>query len=183
MVEERDAARILEQLVEAIRLASAEGRLVSLNDAAEQCFPECTPEEALLRFSELLPQTGDLKVIGEGERAYLYAPDVMSDSFARMAHSVLCSDTKAQIAEVVREDSRRYPRPTPATIFGYPPFGLSSEEVVVALKVMSEDPEYADIQSTVTSDGQTYLYSATYMVKDLAEARAEWDAVGRLDNP
>lgn len=183
MGEERANPEILEALVPAVRRASAEGRLVNLGDAAGECFPDLTREEAVLQLTELLPQTGELAVIGEGEKACLYAREVMTDAYARMAYSSRESDVKAVIAGVVREDSRVYPRPTALKLFSFAPWEMSPETVQAALAEMAADPEYADIRQTAASDGQVYLYSTRHMVTELAESLAEWDAVEQFNNP
>jgi hypothetical protein len=87
------------------------------------------------------------------------------------------------IAQVVRENSQRYPRPVPADSFLESPFELTREDVAECLKVMAEQEEYRDIAQTATSIGTSFLYSTRHLEPDHASALAEWLDVGQVNNP
>jgi len=87
------------------------------------------------------------------------------------------------IAQVVRDNSRRYPRPVPADSFREPPFELSQEEIAECLKSMSADENYQDIAQTTTSIGTPFLYSTRHLDPDRASMLAEWLDVGQANNP
>lgn len=173
----------LERMAALVREASAAGRLVPLAEAAGAFLPEKAPEESIPRLLELLPDVGDVALVGEAEDTYLYSKAVMTTAYAHMAHRALVSDTAAVIAETVREESRLYPRPTPAAVFTVPPFHLEPAEVEAIVAQMAVDPRYADIRCITTSDGQRYLYSKRYLEDELAASLAEWYAVGQFASP
>lgn len=183
MTDERSNFAALADLVTRVRQASADGQLVSLAEAAAQCFPESTPEDAIRQLSQLLPQTGDLKLIGEGDEACLYHAGAMTDTYARLMHCSLYRDNLAVIANFVRENSRIYPRPTPLAAFCATPFGLSEAQVREAIKQMANDARFADIRTTAASNGDLYLYSSDHLGEELAASLAEWDAVGQFASP
>ncbi len=178
-----EETRVPEGLLREVQEASAEGRLVRLVDAAERCFPDRAPQEAVRHLAELLPDGGGLALIGEGEQTCLYAPSVMTGTYARLAYGLLHSDAPAVVAETVRENSRLYPRPTPVAEFCGPPFDFSPHKVEATIRQLEGDPRYSDIRTTRASDGSLYVYSSQYLVTELAESLAEWDAVGRFNSP
>ena len=87
------------------------------------------------------------------------------------------------IAQVVRDNSRRYPRPVPVDSFQEPPFELAREEIAECLKGMSAKSEYQDIFQTTTSIGTPFLYSTRHLDPDHASMLAEWLDVGQANNP
>jgi hypothetical protein len=50
-------------------------------------------------------------------------------------------------------------------------------------KLLANKPEYADIKIVLASNGAGYLYSDLFLEEALAKAQAEWNEVGRWDNP
>lgn len=180
LAEERSG---LNRVMLLVRDASAEGRLVRLAEAAAEFLPEVPPETATARLHELLPEAGGLCLIGEGEDACLYAESGMTGAYARLAHRVLRAEAAELIAETVAEESRLYSRPTPASLFAGPPFGLAPEAIAAALARFARDPGREEISQVTTSDGQLYLYSRRYLLPQLATSLAEWYAVGQFASP
>lgn len=87
------------------------------------------------------------------------------------------------MAQVVRDNSRRYPRPVPVASFQEPPFGLTGEEIAECLRVMGNREEYQDVARTVTSVGTQFLYSTEHLDPDHAFMLAEWLDVGQVNSP
>jgi hypothetical protein len=187
----QDEPRVCAHILESIRERSATGRLVRVEEllvemqqqgllGPEELEPETHWETALARVFHDNP---DLQEIGgsNGSR-YFYSAQTLSHTYAailaRKDESPL-----ALIAEVVRENSRVYPRPVPLDSFLDPPFGLSSQEIGECLRTMSEQSQYHDIAQTVTSIGTRFLYSTRYLDRDHAVALAEWVDVGQVNNP
>jgi hypothetical protein len=85
--------------------------------------------------------------------------------------------------DTIREDSDRYPRPTPLDVFKEPPFDLSQEEILSCLEEMSNREEYQDLSQVSTSIGHVFLYSSRYLDRDYALMLAEWIDVGQFENP
>lgn len=184
-MEERLAAeRVgLERVMTLVRKASAQGRLVTLREAAGVFLPDAPPDEASPRLVELLSSDGDLRLIGEGEQACLYAEGAMTSAYARLAFLAMASDAAGMIAETVREESRCSQRPIPADVFTEAPFELAPDQIAAALARLTEDPAFADIGQVTTSDQQVYLYSSKHLPPELAASLAEWYAVGQFASP
>lgn len=180
-----------QSLADFVREKSKEGQLV----AAEELLKRLTPEqassseesadralaEALLR--EAAAENEDLKAVAtRGGCAFYYSSMFMSGTYAGI---LLRKQEGAAdlIAETVREDSDRYPRPTPLGVFKEPPFDLSQEEIQTCLQVMSNREEFQDISQVSTSIGHVFLYSQRYLDRDYALMLSEWMDVGQLDNP
>jgi hypothetical protein len=186
---EPDELERLEAVAEEVRRASRDARLLSLAELGR----EFSPAEPA-RLGELLTlaawpegsaarRPADLAMVVEGERSWLYSESFMTRTYAEAAALAEAGDHLKLIAAAVRHDSRTYPRPTPVTVFGLAPYGLSPEEIETALAALAKDPEFADLQTVRASDGSVYLFSATHLVPDLAQALAEWEAVGQHLSP
>lgn len=175
-------------VAEAVRLASREGRLPVLSDLGQEFSPENPGRLAELLSMAWPAETAeqkpaDLTVLTEGDQTYLYSEEFMTRRYAETAAQAAAGDHLATIAAAVRFDSQTYPRTTSAALFQYEPFSLTLEQVEAALKAMTGRPEYADVRTVTASDGSLYLYSSAHLVADLAQALAEWEAVGQFTSP
>jgi hypothetical protein len=178
------AADIIREKSKAAQLVSAE-ELFSMLMVEDGEKPEGGEDidspEALL--SKVLAKHNDLKEIRAKDGASLcYSSMFMSDAYATLLlHKE--EGAEALIADTVREDSDRYPRPTPLDVFKEPPFDLSQEEILSFLEEMSSRDEYQDISRVSTSIGHVFLYSSRYLDRDYALMLAEWIDVGQFENP
>jgi len=137
--------------------------------------------EALLK--ETVEQKEDLREIADekGLSRY-YSARSMAEPYARILVR-RGEDPLVGVAEVIRDNSRRYPRPVRLDLFEDPLFGLTPEEISACLKKMGEMEEYQDIQQTTTSIGTVFLYSRQSLDPDHAAMLAEWLDVGQSNNP
>ncbi len=173
-----------------IRAKSAAGRLV----LAEEVYAEFLKmgilreyENSFAEFEtllkEMVDQNDDLKEIKDGKGlSHYYSPRSMDESYAQIIVR-RGLDPWILMAEVVRENSQRYPRPVPVDLFGDSPFDLTREEISACLKEMAGLEEYHDIQQTTTSAGSVFLYSRQYLDPDYAAMLAEWVDVGQSNSP
>ena len=139
-------------------------------------------EYAAALLAELLAENDELAVFTawDGKEYYHYKPQ-MSSLYARILSTA--NNKMVQIASVVRESSRDYPRPVPLEIFEYPPFLCEAEALQQCLRDMAENAEYADIRFTESSVGTVYLYSTQYLDEDYAAFLAENEDVGAIASP
>ena len=139
-------------------------------------------EYAAALLAELLAENDELAVFTawDGKEYYHYKPQ-MSSLYARILSTA--NNKMVQIASVVRESSRDYPRPVPLEIFEYPPFLFEAEALQQCLRDMAENAEYADIRFTESSVGTVYLYSTQYLDEDYAAFLAENEDVGAIASP
>ena len=139
-------------------------------------------EYAAALLAELTAEDDDVAVFTawDGKEYYHYKPQ-MSSLYARILSTG--NNRMVQIASVVRESSRDYPRPVALEIFEYPPFLFEAEALQQCLDQMAADPEYADIRFTESSVGTVYLYSTRYLDEDYAAFLAENQDVGAIASP
>ena len=156
-------------------------------ETAAAAKPEATPRVveqayAAALLAELAAENEDVAVFTawDGKEYYHYKPQ-MSSLYARILSTG--NNKLVQVASLVRESSRDYPRPVPLEIFEYPPFLFEAEALQQCLNHMAEDPEYADIKFTESSVGTVYLYSTLYLDDDYAAFLAEHEDVGAIASP
>ena len=189
MTEGKTPAR--QEVADIVRETSKSGQLVT----AEELFPTLKVEDGAkpqgsedtgspeTLLNKVLAEHKDLKGIRAKNGTSLYYSSMfMSDAYATLLlHKE--EGPQALIADTVREDSDRYPRPTPLEVFKEPPFDLSHEEILSCLGEMSHRDEYQDISQVSTSIGHVFLYSSKYLDRDYALMLAEWTDVGQFENP
>lgn len=166
-----------EKIAARIRQCSEEGRLVAEQElqasATEQ--PEAL-EDLLARHDDLHALTAR-----DGTRRF-YSSRCMTGAYALiLLHKE--EDPLQLIAEVVRQNSRDYPRPVPLDIFGVEPFGMAAHEVSDCLQKLAADKAHADILVIETVTSRKFLYSARYLEPAHAALLAEWYDVGQANNP
>ena len=139
-------------------------------------------EYAAALLAELLAENDDVAVFTawDNKEYYHYKPQ-MSSLYARILSTA--NNKMVQVASVVRESSRDYPRPVALEIFEYPPFLFEADALQQCLREMDENPEYADIKFTESSVGTVYLYSTRYLDEDYAAFLAENEDVGAIASP
>ena len=154
---------------------------------AEPAQPAAAPrvvdgEYAAALLAELLTENDEVAVLTawDNKEYYHYKPQ-MSSLYARILSTA--NNKMVQVASVVRESSRDYPRPVALEIFEYPPFLFEADALQQCLRDMAENPEYADIKFTESSVGTVYLYSTRYLDEDYAAFLAENEDVGAIASP
>jgi hypothetical protein len=134
-------------------------------------------------LEQVLKENPDVrKITGRNGIPYYFSVQSLSETYAEIL--VRKSENPLWlIAEVVRENSRLYPRPVPVDSFLELPFKLTREEIAECLVTMGEQKEYQDIAQTITSIGTLFLYSTQHLEPDHAFTLAEWLDVGQVNNP
>ncbi|MBI5249360.1 MAG: hypothetical protein HY912_07690 [Desulfomonile tiedjei] len=182
---------ICNKIVSIIRDSSDSGHLIRADEILSELKgqglldSECLEEEAYLKtmLKQALKENRDLKeILGPNGGSHYYSVRSLSETYARILiwklEAPLC-----MIAEIVRENSKLYPRPIPISSFSEPPFDLTQESILECLEAMGEDKEYQDIARTVTSVGKAFLYSSRHIDPDHAAMLAEWLDVGQANSP
>lgn len=155
--------------------------------AAECAKAAATPrvverQYAAALLAELLAESEDVAAFTawDNKEYYHYKPQ-MSSLYAGILSTA--NNRMVQVASVVRDSSRDYPRPVALEIFEYPPFLFEAEALQQCLRDMAETEEYADIRFTESSVGTVYLYSTRYLDEDYAAFLAENEDVGAIASP
>ncbi|OGP96056.1 MAG: hypothetical protein A2157_18875 [Deltaproteobacteria bacterium RBG_16_47_11] len=191
MTQEREAKQIefaSLAVTDIIRKRSEEGRFVLHEEIrarlTEMSFlqsgEQLSPLDVLKQARE---EHGDLKEIeGKDGIPRYYSSIYMSEKYVKILMQK-GEDPLLMIAEIVRENSKIYPRPIPLSIFEESPFEFSKDDLLDFLKRMTGIEGYQDIAQTTTSIGTVYLYSTHYLEPDYASTLAEWFDVGQANNP
>ncbi len=131
------------------------------------------------------PRYEDIKTVttATGE-AFFYSTRHMSDYYALLLARVAAHDPCATIAETVRDESKRYPRPTNVLFFMEKLFGMKEADLKASICALQQRPEFSDIKTLVhPMTGSFYLYSSRYLDDDTASSLMDWQEVGRDANP
>ncbi len=176
---------------EVIRRKSRSGQLTTGEDIFQDLLKGRLPDgeegEARRRcesaIESALEKNEDLvKTDITGGKQYFFSSQFMTEAYA----GILMKKEREPallIAEIVRQDSSIYPRPTPLATFLGLPFELTEDEIGRCLEQMAGQDEYRDIGQTRSSIGTLFLYSTLYLEPDYASMLAEWVDVGQTDNP
>ena len=172
----------IKEIVYFIRENSSSGKFTKYEDLYLE--PISLTEDNISEVIEavkLNPEYGDVVQRQGKEHIYLYSNKKMSENYANMVFKVEEKDLLKLLVETVRYESKTYPRPTGISLFSLSPFNFNDTQVQDFLKQVIEKDEYSDILQTTASNGSMYLYSTKYIVKDLAEALAEWSEVQQYE--
>ncbi len=182
---------ILTMMEKIIRAWSEAGRLIQSEEVLSelQGIGLLKPQDldgtidCAAMFQRVLHENQDLREIcGRDGTAFYYSVQHLTEFYAGIL--VWKSENPLRlVAQVVRDNSRRYPRPVSADSFREPPFELTREEIAEWLGVMASEGEYQDIAQTTTTIGTAFLYSTRHLDPDHAAMLAEWLDVGQANNP
>lgn len=129
------------------------------------------------------PEVTDIVLLYGKSGTYAYSKPLMSHSFAHALFNTAEGDELATFVDVVRTESKVYPRPVAATNFLNQPYLWPPEKVASLFERAINDEAYADIETTQTSLNDTYFYSTKFLSPAQAKALAEWHGVERFRNP
>lgn len=125
----------------------------------------------------------DIVLIFGKKGIYLYSKALMSHSFAHALYQTAEDSDVATFVDVVRTESRVYPRPVAVDIFMNPPYLWSVSKTMDVYCQVTESGSFKDIRMTRTSTGAPYFYSDLYLSEAQGKALAEWYGVERGKNP
>lgn len=113
---------------------------------------------------------------------YLYDDERMTDAYARWCFLAAEDDDEVTFAELVREESRAYPRPMSIRGLENEPFNKTADQIEAIWTQMRASGNYPDLERTTATNGDVYFYSTTYLSEGHANSLAEWASVGRRMN-
>ena len=155
-----------EILVEIIREASKLGRLISGKELEEKALKlKASKIEKIIDELKIDEKTKDIDMIRGKVEVYFYSKDYISNTYRDVLYNLKEKNIEETIVELVRMESKLYPRPTSLETF----------------KLTTK--EYTDIKSVEASNGARYLFSDIYMVLGHAKGLCEWVEVGQFENP
>jgi hypothetical protein len=176
-------------LLAAIREASRDATLKPLSELAEVLKaqagasedPSLAPPELEALIAEVAED--DIKLMRGTRDTYYFSENHITAAYALHLFRVVERDPARMVADTVRDESRTYPRPTPAYVFLGPPFNMTEAQLDGVLWQISQRNDMTDIKSTTVSNGALYLYSTLHLTVLHAETLAEWNEVGQAENP
>ena len=143
------------------------------------------PELDELGLDEPLPEpeVSDIVALYGKSGVYLYSKPLMSHSFAHALFNTAEGDDLATFADVVRTESRVYPRPVAASDFLNQPYLWSASKVAGLFERAMADEAYSDIEITTTSLNESFFFSTRHLSPAQGKALAEWYGVEKFRNP
>ena len=198
---ERNAfLRAVDAVLTDIRQRSYEGKITTSSRWKKRSFaPEGTDakafEEQVLLYIQQRdhaeppdeplpePEVCDIALIMGKKAIYLYSAALMSHSFANALFLAAEDDEVATFVDVVRTESRLYPRPVAQDSFMNPPYLWSRARTKKVFEKVVADDAFKDIHVTHTSAGEAYYYSDWYLSEAQGKALAQWYGVEKGLNP
>lgn len=174
----------LKEAVIFIRKESIKGNLVAKDSIAEIAGIEEGEVEPLLARMLDFPEFIELKRISDSEgNEYIYSGSEMTDRYVEILMGLKNKDMLKLIAETVRYESKKYPRPTRADLFTKKPYSIDMEELRELLDSLGEESDYRDLKFTEASNGTRFIYSEQHMTRFYATKLAEWYEVLQYETP
>ena len=125
----------------------------------------------------------DIVLIFGKKGIYLYSLALMSHSYAHALFQTAESSDVSTFVDVVRSESRIYPRPVAADTFMNVPYLWSVKKTLSVYERVVQSDSFSDIQMVRTSLGTPYFYSTLYLSDAQGKALAEWYGVEKGLNP
>jgi hypothetical protein len=163
-----------------VREQSAKGHFITYEDFLLE--PLSFQEEDINLVMQEIQSNVDFAQIKElqGKNSrYFYSNEKMNEQYAALLLKTKDKDYLKLIVDVVRDDSKRYPKTTNIKKFLGAPFHLTNQDLDGVLAQMEKDDAYQDIKTTKASNGATCLYSDKYLEKARAEYLTEYEEVTR----
>ena len=164
----------LEMLAQYIRARSAAGLLTAKSEMLKDS-PEL--EEIFAQFADN-EAYADIRTEQGNKDLYYYSTPIMAVNYAHMAMLAEEKDHCRTIADIVRWNCKIGPACTDAYFFKNHPYNLTKTQIDVALNMMKQREEYADIAETESFNGVRYLYSTNRLTAKYAKALADFAEEG-----
>lgn len=129
------------------------------------------------------PDVSDVVLLYGKKSVYLYSKPLLSSSFAHALFITTENDDFSTFIDVVRTESRVYPRPVSILDFMNPPYLWSIEKTRSLFESIGDEEAFADIHSCKTSLDETFFYSTRFLSDAQGKALAEFYGVEKGRNP
>lgn len=169
-----------------VRANSFEGRLSHLDEIMERCFSAQITNAIFLErdrlyredthLAEELELSDIIKLSGKtGD--YFYSQDHMANNWAKGCFLSLENDPLRTLAEIVRYESRIYPRPMIKQGLMNAPYLLNEETIDKSFERAQQTEGFKDLCRCFASNGDEYFYSSQHLSQAQAKALAEYYSV------
>ncbi len=134
-------------------------------EALNKLVPDIQPGEVEAAYGEATNNYRDVhSLVAKTGAVYLFSDKHMTEEYAQILLRVEANDPCFLIAEMVREESRVYPRPTDIELFKYGLFAMDLD--MLDQHIEQTLAQYPDIKRYRIPDGATYLYCDQYLTED-----------------
>lgn len=133
---------------------------------------QLTPKKLLISIKES-EENEDIKLLQGAKGMYFISELYMTSEYANMLIKLEEGDNPSLMAEIVRRDCKKYPRPTNINLFHKFPFFMNKQEIEDILSDMQKHPDFQDIKSVTSFNGVKYLYSEQHMNERYAAKLAD----------
>jgi len=165
--------RLCQAMAAAIRDAAKKGKYMKLTEISEVLEADKTFALELLDEMMALPDYEDLRMYKSSKDRYYYSYPTIANNYVRGCALAEEGNLEGIIAEVVRYESKRYPRATIIDTFTRFPYHYTKEQVKSMLAVMEGKKEYGDIQTYTSQKGNLYIFSTNSLTPQYAKALVE----------
>lgn len=129
------------------------------------------------------PDVSDIVILYGKKGVYLYSKPLMSHSFAHALFLSIENDDVTTFLDVVRNESKVYPRPTTIDAFMNAPYLWPRDKTRKIFSEVEADGAFKDIHVVLASNRKEYYYSDLYLSEAQAQSLAEWYEIGKQANP
>lgn len=129
------------------------------------------------------PDVSDVVLLYGKKAVYLYSKPLLSSSFAHALFVTTENDDLSTFIDVVRTESRVYPRPVSILDFMNPPYLWPIEKTRELFESIGDEAAFADIHTCKTSLDETFFYSTRFLNDAQGKALAEFYGVEKGRNP
>ena len=153
---------------EAVREQGKEEQYLTLSDLC--AWQEMEKDDAAAMMRELMEQEEykDICVYQGAKDLYYYTYPTLAHNYVKNVALAQEDDLPHTIAEIVRYESKIYPRATAIETFSKFPYHYTEIQTRRALELMAKLPEYADIETYVSGKKKTYIFSTKYLSRAYA---------------
>lgn len=141
---------------------------LTLTDLCAQAEMERDEVRALMDEARTRPEYADVYVYEGAKDLYYYIYPTLAHNYVRGVAMAQENDLPRIIAEVVRYESKTYPRATDITTFTRFPYHYTVIQVQRMLERMARQSEYADLERYTSGKKNEYVYSTRYLTRRYA---------------
>ncbi|MDO5376689.1 MAG: hypothetical protein Q4G52_00005 [Clostridia bacterium] len=177
---EQQKRRRWARCAEAVREQAKEEQYLTLSDLC--AWQEMPRDEAADMMRELMAQEeyGDICVYQGAKDLYYYTYPTLAHNYVKNVALAQENDLPHTIAEIVRYESKIYPRATSIDTFSRYPYHYTAIQIRRTLERMAKQPEYADIETYVSGKKQLYVFSTQYLSRTYAKTLVEMSEDKRM---
>ena len=177
---EQEKRRRWARCAEAVREQGGEEQFLTLSDLC--AWQEMDRDEAAGMMRELMDQEEyrDICVYEGAKNLYYYTYPTLAHNYVKNVALAQEDDLPHTIAETVRYESKIYPRATAIDTFSKFPYHYTEIQIRRTLERMTEQPEYADIETYVSGKQQLYIFSTRHLSRAYATTLVEMSEDKRM---